>query len=113
MGRQKIKHMSTFTPGPARADNLTWYFDLNPTAQNLKLNCTVFLDSDQLDTHLLYFTVRFEHYMLIIRRLNCTAAASGIVTLCKWPSGAPGGLLLSVTIPSAALVQFTLLMMSV
>ena len=26
--------------------------------------------------------------MLIIRRLNCTDAASGIVTLSKWPSGA-------------------------
>ena len=53
------------------------------------------LDNDQLDTHLLYFTIRllqsstcFEHYMLIIRRLNCIDAASGIVTLSKWPSGA-------------------------
>ena len=26
--------------------------------------------------------------MLIIRRLNCIDAASGIVTLCKWLSGA-------------------------
>ena len=26
--------------------------------------------------------------MLIIRRLNCIDAASGIVTLSKWPSGA-------------------------
>ena len=26
--------------------------------------------------------------MLIIRRLNCIDAASGIVTLDKWPSGA-------------------------
>ena len=26
--------------------------------------------------------------MLIIRRLNCTDAPSGIVTLSKWPSGA-------------------------
>ena len=25
--------------------------------------------------------------MLIIRRLNCTNTASGIVTLSKWPSG--------------------------
>ena len=44
------------------------------------------LDNDQLDAHLLYFTIRppqsstcFEHYMLIIRRLNCIDAASGIV----------------------------------
>jgi len=27
--------------------------------------------------------------MLIIRRMNCSDAASGIVTLNKWPSGAP------------------------
>jgi len=44
------------------------------------------LDNDQLDAHLLYFTIRqlqsstcFEHYMPIIRRLNCIIAASGIV----------------------------------
>ena len=47
------------------------------------------LDNDQLDAHLLYFTIRplqpstcFEHYMLIIRRMNRIGAASGIV-LCK------------------------------
>ena len=44
------------------------------------------LDNDQLDAHLIYFTVRpqqsstcFEHYMLIIRRLNSIHAASVIV----------------------------------
>ena len=44
------------------------------------------LDNDQLDAHLLYFTIRplqsstrFEHYMPIIRRLHCIDAASGIV----------------------------------
>ena len=30
----------------------------------------------------------FEPYMLNIRRLNCIDAASGIVTLRNWPSGA-------------------------
>jgi len=57
--------------------------------------CNVILDNDQLDTLLLYFTIHllysstcFEHHMLIIRRLNCIDAASGIVTLSKWPSGA-------------------------
>jgi hypothetical protein len=52
------------------------------------------LDNDQLDTYLLYFTIRllksstcFENYMLIIRRLNCIDAASGIITISKWPSG--------------------------
>ena len=46
----------------------------------------VSLDNDQLDAHLLYFAIRplqsstcFEHYMLIIRRLNCTDAASGVI----------------------------------
>ena len=64
--------------------------------------------------------------MLIIRRLNCIAAASGIVTLSKWPSGvqverelrslstyAPDGHLMRVTIPDAAAIQFNLLMMSI
>ena len=44
------------------------------------------LDNDQIDAHLLYFTIHllpsstcFKHYMLIIRRLNCIDAASGIV----------------------------------
>ena len=64
--------------------------------------------------------------MLIIRRLNCIDAASGIVTLSKWLFGAqverelsslstcaPEGQLLSVTIPDAASIQFNLLMMSI
>jgi len=38
--------------------------------------------------------------------------ASGIVTLCKWPSGAPDGHLQTVTIPDAVLIKFDLLMMS-
>ena len=58
-------------------------------------------------------------------RLNCTDAASDIVTLSKWPSGAqvekelrslstcaPNGHLLGVTIPDAALIQLSLMMMS-
>ena len=51
--------------------------------------CKTSLNNDQPDAHLLHFTIRplqsstcFEHYMLIIRRLNCIDAASGIV-LCK------------------------------
>ena len=61
--------------------------------------------------------------MLIIRRLNCTEASSGIVTLSMWLSGAqveielqtcaPDGHLLRVTIPDSASVQFSLLMMSI
>ena len=39
--------------------------------------------------------------MLIIRRSNCINTASGVVTLCKWPSGTPDGHLQRVTIPDA------------
>ena len=58
----------------------------------LTVYLSIILDNDQLDTQLLYFTIRllcFEHYMLIIRRLDCIDAASGIVTLCMGvlPSG--------------------------
>jgi hypothetical protein len=70
------------------------------------------LDNDQLDAHLLYFTISplqsstcFKHYMLIIRRLNCIHAASGIVILSKWPSGhniCTGRPLTERTIPDAA-----------
>ena len=45
--------------------------------------------------------------------MNCIDAASGIVTLSKWPSGAPDGHLLRVTITDAASIQFNLLMMGV
>jgi hypothetical protein len=64
--------------------------------------------------------------MLIIRRLNCIDAASGIVTLSKWSSGAqverersslstcaPDDHLETVTIPDAASIQFNLLMISI
>ena len=50
------------------------------------VHLSISLDNDQPDAHLLYFTIRpiqystcFEHYMLIIRRLNCIDAASDIV----------------------------------
>ena len=72
-------------------------------------------------THLLYFTIHplqsstcFKHYVLIIRRLNCTDAASGIVvTLSQWPSSAPDGHFLRMTIPDAASIPFNLLKMSI
>ena len=50
--------------------------------------------------------------MLIIRRLNCIDATSGIVSLSKWPPGAPDGHLQRVTIPDDVLIKFDLLMMS-
>ena len=51
--------------------------------------------------------------MLIIRRLNFIAAASGIVYLSKWLSGAPDSHLLRETIPDAAAIKVNLLMMSI
>ena len=56
------------------------------------------LDNDQRDAHLLYFTTYllhsstcFEHYMLIIRSMNCIDTAFGIFTFSQWPSGASDG----------------------
>ena len=86
----------------------------------LTVHLSIVLGNDQLDTQLLYFTIRllwsstcFEQYMLINRRLNCIDAASGIVTLSKWLSGSPDSHLLTVTIPDAASIQFNLLLMSI
>ena len=82
---------------------------------------SVSLDNDQLDAYLLYFTISplqsstcFEHSMLNIRRLNCIDAASGIVLSV---SGRPvhlctGRSLTERTIPDAASIQFSLLMLS-
>ena len=53
-----------------------------------------------------------SNVVLIIRRSNCVNTAFGIVTLCKWPSGAPDGHLLRVTIPDTVLIQFDLLTIS-
>jgi len=63
--------------------------------------------------------------MLIIRWLNSIDAATGIVTLSEWPSGAQvdrelpfplnlytGRTLTERTIPDSASIQFSLLMMS-
>ena len=94
----------------------------------LTVHLSISLDNDQLDAHLLYFTIRplqsstcFEHYMLIIRRSNCIDAASGIVISV---SGRPvhrlrenwlnqfslnlctGRPLTERTIPDAASIQF-------
>ena len=51
--------------------------------------------------------------MVIIRKLNCIDVASVIVTLSKWPSGAPDGHLLTVMKPDAASIQFNFLMMRI
>ena len=67
----------------------------------LTVHLSISFDNDQFNAHLLYFTIRplqsskcFKSYMLIIRRMNCIDPASGIVTVSKWPSGAPAGHLL-------------------
>ena len=57
---------------------------------------TMSLDNDQLDAHLLYFTICplqastcFKHYMLIIRRL--IALMQNLVSSSQWPSSALDG----------------------
>ena len=86
----------------------------------LIVHLRITLGNDQLATQLLYFAIGllrsctcFAHYMLTIRRLNCIDAASGIVTLSKWPFVVPDGHLLRVTIPDTASIQFNLLMVSI
>ena len=64
---------------------------------------------------LLYFYYSPLHVssnVVLIMRSNFINTASGIVALCKWPSGAPDGHLQRVTIPDAILIQFDLLMMN-
>ena len=53
----------------------------------LTVQLSIILDNDQLDTHLFYITICllkpstcFEHYMLIIRRLNCTEFSLNLYT---------------------------------
>ena len=67
------------------------------------------LDNIQLVAHFLCFTTRplqsftcFEHYMLIIRRLNYIDAASGILTVSQWPSVAQAETELSQPVHRAA-----------
>ena len=62
----------------------------------------------------LYYSILHvsSNVVLIIRRSDYINTASGIVTLCKWPSDAPDGQLHRVTIPDAVLIQYNLLMMN-
>jgi len=80
--------------GQVRCNGTMKYFFEKQKLMNfcvlLTVHLHIILDNDQLDTQLLYLTIRalqsstcFEHYMLIIRRLNCIDAASGIVTLTQ------------------------------
>jgi len=67
----------------------------------LTVNVSITLDSDQRDAHLLYFTIYllhsftcFEHYMLIIRRLNCVehlvSSSQLVAAPCtSWESSLP------------------------
>ena len=96
----------------------------------LAVHLSIILDNEQRDAHLLYFTIYLlrsstcsEHYMLIIRRLKCIDAASGIVLSVsgrplhrlgeKSPNLCIGRPLTERMIPDAASVQFSLLMMSI
>ena len=85
---------------------------------NLILTCLTLVNG-QFYAQFLYFTIRsllsstcFEQRRAHHQGSNCINTASGIVTLCKWPSGASDGHLQRVTIPDAVLIKFDLLMMS-
>ena len=86
----------------------------------LTVHLGITLVNDQLDAQFFYFKIRllqsstcFEqrraHHQEVKFNIN---TASGIVTLCKWPSVAPDGHLQRVKIPDAVLIKFDLLMMS-
>jgi len=71
------------------------------------VHLSIILDNDQCDAHFLYFAIYllhsstcFEHYMLIIRRLNRTDAASGIILSI---SGRPVHRLGENSLPTCAL----------
>jgi hypothetical protein len=89
---RKLSSLSTCAPEIHLAPKRKWWIFFIVL---LTVHVNIILGNDQLDTQLVYFTIRLlwsstciEHYMLIIRRLNFIDAASGIVTLSKWPSGA-------------------------
>ena len=64
--------------------------------QNVDVSLTVHLSitlvNEQLDAQFFYFIIRLLQsstcFELIIGRSDCIITASGIVTFCKWPSGA-------------------------
>jgi len=85
----------------------------------LTLHLSIILVNNQLDIQLFYFIIRvlqsstcFEQRRVHHQESNCINTATGMVTLCKWPSGAPDGHLQRMTIPDALLIQFDLLMVS-
>jgi len=74
----------------------------------LTVYLSIILATDQLNAQTLI--IKQVYYIplhvsstvvLIIRRSKLYYTASGIVTLCRWPSGVPDGHLQSVTIPDA------------
>ena len=77
------------------------------------------LVNEQLDAQFFYFNIRllqsstyFQQRCAHHQEVKSINTASGMVTLCKWSSGVPGGHLQTVTIPDVVLIQFDLLMMS-
>jgi hypothetical protein len=62
-----------------------------------------------------HLSTRFEHQVLIIRRLNCINTSSGMISLCDClvcRSGIQSSHLHRLIVPDDVLIQFDLLMMS-
>ena len=97
---------------------------LRPAIYRITISVTysILLVGDQLDAQFFYIislfqpSTCFEQTRAHHQEVNCINTASGIVTLCKWPSGMQieqeldlhtGRLHTGVTIPDAVLIQFT------
>ena len=62
--------------------NISWCFNIL-----LTVNLSTTLVNDQRDAQFLYSIIRFEQRCAHHQEVNCITTASGIVTLCRWPSG--------------------------
>ena len=70
------------------------------------MHLSITLVNDQLDAQFFYFIIVYysplhvsSNVVLNIRRSKFFKTASGMVTICKWPSGVPDSQLQTVTIP--------------
>jgi len=79
-----------------------------PTVPELRYS--TILDKDQLDTHLLYFILQYAYYNPLHVRLSFARVERERSSLS---TSEPDSHLPRVTIPDAASIQFSLLMMSI
>ena len=86
----------TATINPHRVTYPVWFgLFVHPLTHICNIGHVLILVINQLDAQIFFFIISllyastcFEHYVLIIRRSKLYYTASGVVTLCRWPSGA-------------------------